>query len=98
LPIAFLGCLAIIAAEKQKSVTNANTLLDAFENAAKQRGIFGERIIERCLTSFVPDVLIDHARLHDLTIIPIVPVANSIRLAVDRESGDAAARCWICAD
>ncbi len=27
-----------------------------------------------------------------------VPVANPILLAVDRESGDAAARCWICAD
>lgn len=27
-----------------------------------------------------------------------VPVANLIWLAVDRESGDAAARCWICAD
>jgi hypothetical protein len=28
----------------------------------------------------------------------VVPVANSIRLAVDRESGDAAARCWIYAE
>jgi hypothetical protein len=26
-----------------------------------------------------------------------VPIANAIRLAVDRESGNAAAR-WICAD
>lgn len=66
-----LGLPGIIAAEKRKSATNARALLDAFEGAACRRGIFGERIIERCPTSLVPDVLIDHARLRDLTIIAV---------------------------
>lgn len=66
-----LNLPGIIAAEKQKAATNARGLLDAFETAAKQRGIFGERLIERCTNALVPDILVDHARLRDLTIIPI---------------------------
>jgi len=66
-----LNLPAIIATEKQKASSNARELLDAFEAAAKPRGIFGERMVERCLTALVPDVLVDHARLRDLTIIPV---------------------------
>jgi nucleotide-binding universal stress UspA family protein len=61
----------IIAAERKKSADNARALLDSFENIAKQRGVFAERIIERCMISQVPNVLVDHARLRDLTIIPV---------------------------
>jgi nucleotide-binding universal stress UspA family protein len=61
----------MIAAEKQKAAANARELLDAFEAAAKQRGIFHERILDRCLMTLVPDRLTDHARLRDLTIIPL---------------------------
>ncbi|MDO8876495.1 MAG: universal stress protein [Pseudolabrys sp.] len=66
-----LNLPGIIAAEKQKAAANARDLLDAFEVSAKQRGILGERLLERCLTALVPDLLVDHARLRDLTIIPI---------------------------
>lgn len=66
-----LNLPGLIAAEKQKAAANARDLLDAFEAAAKQRGILGERILERCLTALVPDLLVDHARLRDLTIIPV---------------------------
>jgi nucleotide-binding universal stress UspA family protein len=61
----------MIAAEKQKAAANARELLDAFEAAAKQSGIFHERILDRCLMTLVPDRLTDHARLRDLTIIPL---------------------------
>lgn len=61
----------MIAAEKQKAATNARELLDAFETAAKQRGIFHERIIARTMTTMAPDLLTDHARLRGLTIIPL---------------------------
>jgi nucleotide-binding universal stress UspA family protein len=60
-----------IAAEKQKAAANARELLDAFEAAAKRSGIFHERILDRCLMTLVPDRLTDHARLRDLTIIPL---------------------------
>jgi len=45
--------------------------LAAFQDAAEKRGVFQERILEHCLTSEVPDVLIEHARLRDLTIVPV---------------------------
>jgi nucleotide-binding universal stress UspA family protein len=61
----------MIAAEKQKAAANARELLDAFEAAAKRSGIFHERILDRCLMTLVPDRLTDHARLRDLTIIPL---------------------------
>lgn len=60
----------IVAAERQKSLENARNLLKAFETSATRQGVFQERILERCMTSQLPDVLIEHARLHDLTIIP----------------------------
>lgn len=76
IPGTFLGYAlpnvpAIIAAEAKKSSTNAANLLAAFQDAAEKRGVFQERILERCLTSEVPDLLIEHARLRDLTIVPV---------------------------
>ena len=66
-----LNIPGMIAAEKQKAANNARSLLDAFETAARERGIFHERLVERCLSALVPEVLVDHARLRDLTIVPV---------------------------
>ena len=62
---------ATVAAEIKKSATNAQQLLAAFQDAAEKRGVFQERISEQCLTSEVPDVFIEYARLRDLTIVPV---------------------------
>jgi nucleotide-binding universal stress UspA family protein len=62
---------AMVAAEAKKSATNAQQLLVAFQGAAEKRGVFQERISEQCLTSEVPDVFIEYARLRDLTIVPV---------------------------
>jgi nucleotide-binding universal stress UspA family protein len=62
---------AMVAAEIKKSATNAQQLLAAFQDAAEKRGVFQERISEHCLTSEVPDVFIEYARLRDLTIVPV---------------------------
>jgi len=62
---------AMVAAENKKSATNAQQLLVAFQDAAEKRGAFQERISEQCLTSQVPDVFIEYARLRDLTIVPV---------------------------
>ena len=68
---ALLDVPAMAAAEAKKSSTNAEDLLAAFQDAAEKRGVFQERILEHCLTSEVSDVLIEHARLRDLTIVPV---------------------------
>jgi nucleotide-binding universal stress UspA family protein len=61
----------IIAAEAKKSATHAEKLLAAFEDGAQRSGIFQERILETCLTFEVPSVLVDYARLRDLTLLSI---------------------------
>lgn len=66
-----LGLPDIIANEKQKAAANARDLLDAFEASARQCGVFGERLLKRSLTALIPDLIVAHARLRDLTIVPI---------------------------
>lgn len=72
---AVLDVAALVAAEAKKSATNAKVLLTAFQDAAEKRGVFQDRILERCLTSEAPGVLVEYARLRDLTIVP-VPVGD----------------------
>jgi len=62
---------AIDAAETKKSLTNAENLLVAFQDTAEKRGVFQDRILEQCLTSEVPDLYIEYAKLRDLTIVPV---------------------------
>jgi nucleotide-binding universal stress UspA family protein len=62
---------AMVAAEINESATNVQQLLAAFQDAAEKRGVFREQISEQCLTSEVPDVFIEYARLRDLTIVPV---------------------------
>ena len=68
---ALLDIPGMIAAEAKKSATNAESLLAAFQDGAEKRGVFQERILERCLTSEVSGVLVEYARLRDLTIVPV---------------------------
>lgn len=67
----FLNIDDMIAGERQKSVEHARDLVTEFEAAAKQRGLSHDRIIEVCQSSEIPDILVDHARLRDLTLIPV---------------------------
>jgi nucleotide-binding universal stress UspA family protein len=67
----FLNVPSMIATEAKKSAANAQQLLAAFQVAAEKSGVFQERISEHCLTSEVPQVLIEYSRLRDLTILPM---------------------------
>lgn len=58
----------MIAAEAQKSRKNAQDLLIKFDAAAEKNGVAHETILDRCLTYEVPDLFVEYARLHDLTI------------------------------
>jgi len=60
----------IIAGEAAKSRKSAHELLAAFDAAAAKAGIAHEAIFEKCLTLEIPDLLVEYARLRDLTILP----------------------------
>jgi nucleotide-binding universal stress UspA family protein len=66
-----LNVPAMVAAELKKSAINAQDLLAAFQDVAERNGVFQDRILEHCFTSEVPHVLVDYARLRDLTIVPV---------------------------
>ena len=68
---------AMVEAEAKKSSTSAEALLVAFQDAAEKRGVFQERILEHCLTTEAPDILIEYARLRDFTIVPVPDVELS---------------------
>jgi hypothetical protein len=61
----------LVAAERQKSAENVQAVLGAFENMATKRGIPHERIIESCTIAQLPGIVTEHARVHDITMIPI---------------------------
>jgi nucleotide-binding universal stress UspA family protein len=61
----------ILAAEATKSRNNAKALLAAFEAAAAKSGISSEIIFEKCIMHELPALLVDYARLRDLTIMPV---------------------------
>lgn len=61
----------IIAGEAEKSRKNVRDMLATFDDAAKRAGILHETYLEKCPTFAVPDLLVDYARLRDLTIVPV---------------------------
>jgi nucleotide-binding universal stress UspA family protein len=66
-----LDISATVAAEIEKSAANAQQLLTIFREVAGKKQVFQEQISEQCLTSQVSDILIEYARLRDLTIVPV---------------------------
>jgi hypothetical protein len=70
----------MISAETEKSRNNARELLAAFDASAEKAGILHETILEKCITLEVPDLLVQYARLRDLTILS-VPESCDQRLA-----------------
>jgi nucleotide-binding universal stress UspA family protein len=61
----------IIAGEGAKSRKNAQELLAAFDKAAERAGIPHETILQKCTSTELPNLLLDYARLRDLTIMPV---------------------------
>lgn len=67
---AAVGLPGIIAGEAAKSRRNAQDLLEAFESAAAKAGLSRESVLEKCKTFEAPELLVEYARLRDLTIMP----------------------------
>ena len=54
-----------------RRVRTTNTSTPAFDAASAKAGVPHETYAEKCLTFEVPDLLVDYARLRDLTIVPV---------------------------
>ena len=65
-----VGLPGVIAGEAGKSRKNAQDLLAAFEAAAAKSGVSRESILQKCKSFEVPALLVEYARLRDLTIMP----------------------------
>jgi nucleotide-binding universal stress UspA family protein len=61
----------IIAGEGAKSRKNAQDLLATFDKAAERAGVSHETILQKCTSTELPNLLVDYARLRDLTIMPV---------------------------
>jgi len=61
----------MIAAEEKKSIDNARSVVALFGSAAAGRDVTHEHMIESCASSHLGAVMAEHARMHDITIIPV---------------------------
>jgi len=61
----------LVAAEAAKSRKNAKDLLDAFDTAAEKSDVPHEMILEKCATYRTSSLLVEYARIRDLTILPL---------------------------
>jgi nucleotide-binding universal stress UspA family protein len=68
---ALIDLQGIAAAEAKKSAENAARLLAAFDAETRKQGVASETISESCFTGEVPEIFVEHARLRDLTILPV---------------------------
>ena len=66
-----VGLPGIIAGEAAKSRRNAQDLIAVFNAAAERSGVSHESILQKCKSFEVPDLLVEYARLRDLTIMPV---------------------------
>ncbi|MFB6451085.1 universal stress protein [Bradyrhizobium tunisiense] len=62
---------SLVAREAAKSRQNVNALLAAFEASAVKAGVRHETIIEQCATADEAAMLVDYAKLRDLTIMAV---------------------------
>lgn len=74
---ALIDIPGMVAAEAKKSRDNTRHLLEAFETAARNADLFHEAIHEKCPFPQVPTLLVEYARLHDMTLVPLPAVADS---------------------
>jgi nucleotide-binding universal stress UspA family protein len=61
----------LVAEEHATSLANAKSLLAAFKASASKQGVAHNAMLAKSIALQVPDRLVQHARLHDLTILPL---------------------------
>ena len=63
-----LNVRGTLAAQSRKSAENAKDLVAAFTDLAARQGLTHEYVVEQCPPRDLSDLLVAHARLHDLTL------------------------------
>ncbi len=66
-----LDVSGMVAVERQKSAANVKLLISEIESLTAKRGVACESIVESCTNSQLAALVTEHARLHDIAIIPI---------------------------
>ena len=84
---ALIDIPGLVAGEHERSVDNANALLECFETEAKKSDVLRESLRERCLSYEVPDRIAERARYSDLTICPVLNGETGIAETVIFGSG-----------
>jgi nucleotide-binding universal stress UspA family protein len=69
------------ATEAVRSVTDARSLLGAFDSAAVRFGVRNEQRLQRLAAADIADTLADHARLADLSLLPMKQDGTSEKVA-----------------
>jgi nucleotide-binding universal stress UspA family protein len=62
---------AVLAEQSNTSVADAEAMLGNFRAAAEKRSVFGTTVLEKCELAEVSSILVAHARLRDLAILPV---------------------------
>ncbi len=66
-----LNISGMIAAERHKSAANVPALIAAFEDTATKLGVAHGHTVESRSTSQLAAIVTEHARMHDVTMIPV---------------------------
>ena len=61
----------MLAEERAKSIVHARHLLDYFKASATRQRVPHTGVLAKSIAFEVPDALVEHAKLHDLTIVPL---------------------------
>lgn len=84
---ALINIPALARSQIQKSIENADSLLELFKKAAKQSDTLRDAIRGRCVLGDVPHQFAEEARYYDLSIVPISEHPNEIAEAIIFHSG-----------
>jgi nucleotide-binding universal stress UspA family protein len=67
----FIDLPAMVGQAHTKIASDAQELLQGFADAARKRNVLGQELFRKCAPDEVPGLLSGHARLHDLTVMPM---------------------------
>ena len=67
----FIDLPGLLGQAHAKIASDAQELLQAFANTARGANVLGEELLRKCAPDDVPALLSGHARLHDLTVMPM---------------------------
>ena len=67
----FIDLHAMVGQAHAKIASDAQQLLQAFGDTARKRNVLGQELLRKCAPDEVPALLAGHARLHDLTVMPM---------------------------